>query len=747
MWPVVLPLVRLRPGGPRLSLRAHLVWLVLVALLPPLFFATTLVVTITRQERAAVEQGLRETVRAMAQTVEREIVGSIEALQVLAISPHLEAGDLAGFYRQATVAARGHEEWATVILVDRSGRQRVNLARPLGAALPYVGDRPYVREVMQTERPTVSDVLTDRTTGALIVAIGVPVWIDGALRYVLAAALTPEPWASILAAQRVADDRIASVIDREGTYLARTRNPERFVGQPTAEPLGRAIVASPDGLRRLPVADGGDVYAAWKRVPRSGWTVVIGGPADRVDASLRRSLAVAAGGGVLLVLVGIGLATILGQRIAAPIESLSRAATAIGRGESPPALPASSVVEVVALGHAVDEAGRLLREREASLVAAGRAKDDFLAVLSHELRTPLTAMLGWVRVLRSGRLPADQTARALESIERSTRVQAQLIDDLLDVSRFIAGKLRLETQPLDLVAVVEEGVEALRSKAEARRVTLDVVVAPTGPVLGDPVRLHQVVVNLVDNAVNFTPAGGRVTVRLVETGGQARIAVTDTGAGIDPALLPRMFDRFLQADSSTTRGHAGLGLGLAIVRHLVELHGGTVAAASEGPGRGATLTVTLPLTARRPTGDRGRPGHHRAPEPGDRPLDELRLLVVDDRPEARELLTTVLAAAGAEVAVAASAEEALGRLEAAPVDALVSDVGMPDVDGYELIRRVRERERARGTRRPLPAVAVTAYASAEDRERALAAGFHAWAAKPLDPASLVDLVAKVASGA
>jgi PAS domain S-box-containing protein len=398
-------------------------------------------------------------------------------------------------------------------------------------------------------------------------------------------------------------------------------------------------------------------------------------------------------------------------------------------------------------GLAVDSA-RLFRQAErarAEAERANQAKDEFLAVLSHELRTPLTSMLGWLRLLRTGQLGPERVAQALEVVERNTRTQAQLINDLLDVSRIIAGKLQLDLFPVDLTPIMEESVEAARRDADAKGVVLELAVsAAAGPVLGDPLRLGQIVANLVANAVKFTPAGGRVHVRLARDGADAVIMVTDTGIGIAPELLAHVFDRFRQADSTITRRHGGLGLGLAIVRHLTELHGGVVRAESRGNGQGASFTVRLPVAA--PEGRRGRgepAGAGVVPAASPRALAGVRVLVVEDHYDTAELLRAVLVNQGAEVRVAASLAEALAALGDSCVDVLVSDIAMPDGNGYELLRRLRERERADG-RAPLPAVAVTAFASGEDGERARAAGFQDYAAKPIDPAALVDVVARAA---
>ncbi len=378
------------------------------------------------------------------------------------------------------------------------------------------------------------------------------------------------------------------------------------------------------------------------------------------------------------------------------------------------------------------------RAARAEAHAANRAKDHFLATLSHELRTPLNAVLGWLRMLRNPRLDEAQKAHAVDVIERNARLQAQLINDLLDVSRIIAGKLEMERYPLDLVPVVQDAVEGIRGDVEAKALTLSVSLDPaTGEVLGEPMRLQQVVANLLSNAVKFTPPQGRVEVRLSREGVNARLSVADSGEGIEPRMLPHVFEPFQQADSTTTRAHQGLGLGLAIVRQLVEAHGGRARVESAGPGQGATFVVELPIIALREPRAGAGPVSRDAPGGAVR-LDGLRVLVVDDHGDARELLALVLRERGAEVLLAAGVSEALEVLARSSVDVLVSDLAMPGADGYALIEAVRA---TRGA--AMPAVALTAYAGREVRERAIAAGFTAHATKPVNPDDLVELIRKL----
>ena len=389
---------------------------------------------------------------------------------------------------------------------------------------------------------------------------------------------------------------------------------------------------------------------------------------------------------------------------------------------------------------------RALEESRQELQAADQAKDRFLAMVSHELRTPLTAMLGWTRMLRGGILDHGTAARALEVIERNTTVQAQLIDDLLDLSRIMTGKLQLELQPVDPVDVVHAAIEAVQAGADAKHITLKAVLDPSaGPIVGDPKRLQQVVWNLLSNAIKFTPPHGVIELTLEEADGTSRICVRDTGAGFSPDLLPNMFKPFQQGTDARRLG--GLGLGLAIVHQIVGHHGGTVRASSAGDGQGATFIVDLPI--RREQID--AVDAERVPRTGAggaavqlAALDGVHVLVVDDEPDARELLTEILRCAGADVVAAGSAAEALGKLHERRTEVLISDIGMPEEDGYALIHRVRQLDAESGG--AVAAIALTANARAEDRSQALAAGFQMHMAKPIDPGELTRTIAEIMEG-
>jgi PAS domain S-box-containing protein len=418
--------------------------------------------------------------------------------------------------------------------------------------------------------------------------------------------------------------------------------------------------------------------------------------------------------------------------------------------------PDGTVSWVEGKGHVLrDETGRpvhmtgvcmlVTRRKEAELARlanaeeTSRLKDEFLATLSHELRTPMNAVLGWVQMMLSGTLPPERMRQAIEVIGRNARLQAQLVEDLLDVSRIVSGKLEIERQPVPVGQVIDNVVNGLLPAADARGITLttDVTVCPH--IVGDAKRLEQVLANVLSNAIKFTPEGGRVELRCAFADGMIEIVVRDTGVGIAPEFLPFIFDRFRQADSRSTRTHGGLGLGLAIARHLLQLHDGEIRAHSDGVGRGTTVTIRMPVGPGVAAAPAGPPP--RVAEAGERlRMDGATVVVVDDQADSREVLGVLLEESGARVILCEDAAAALEALDDPGVDLLVADLAMPHVDGYELIRRVRQKGSA------VPAVAVSAFARIEDRTRARSTGFNAYCAKPIDAAHFRQIIREVMLG-
>ena len=387
------------------------------------------------------------------------------------------------------------------------------------------------------------------------------------------------------------------------------------------------------------------------------------------------------------------------------------------------------------------------KDARAQAEQANRLKDEFLAVVSHELRSPLNAITGWASLMRTGRLDKEQSARAVETILRNAQSQNQLIGDLLDVSRIISGRLRLNIKPFQFSSVLEAALQVVRPAADAKSIRLESFLDPaTGPVAGDPDRMQQVFWNLLSNAVKFTPKGGRIQIRSQQVNSHVEVTVTDNGKGIDRNLLPLIFERFRQGDSSTAREHGGLGLGLAIVRHLIELHGGVVTARSEGEGKGAEFVVEIPISIAAESAkleEQGQDGRAASASSvaGMPSLEGLRILVVDDDADAREVVSAILSQAGAEVATASSAPQAIDLVDRWVPNVLISDIGMPQEDGYQLIRKLRARLSDKSAR--IPAIALTAFARPQDRLKALSAGYQMHVPKPIEPIELVTVVASL----
>lgn len=567
--------------------------------------------------------------------------------------------------------------------------------------------------------------------------------------------LATEALSALRAAPEVAS---ASLFDPQGNRFAQYRRPKD--AGPTFSPgrgsseHGRWLVV------HLPVGD---------QSPASGTVQLVydrSGMWERFVAGLVVALGVIIGAMLLSFLVGRRIS----QRLVKPIDELAQTAHRISRSKNY-ALRAVKLGndELGALTDAFNEMLDQIQQQEQELAAAHAAreglldaersaraelerasqlKDEFVATLSHELRTPLTPILGWVEVLKRKNSPDPQLAQGLEVIERNARMQTQIIEDLLDMSRIVSGKVRLNILPVNLTEVIEAGIATVKPAAEAREIELVMSLdTSAGLIRGDPGRLQQIIWNLLTNAIKFTPRGGRVQISLLRGNANMVIEVSDTGQGIAPSFLPHIFERFRQADSSTTRNHGGLGLGLAIVKQLVELHGGSIGVYSSGKGLGTTFTVLLPMAGMQQV------EHTRSPAsvPPTRALtstprqttvlDGLCVLVVDDDEDARTLIATVLEERRACVVVSDSAEHALPLLQSARPQVLISDIGMPGMDGYELMRHIRGLPDALGG--STPGIALTAFAGSEDRRRALHAGYQLHLAKPVQPTELIDALARI----
>jgi signal transduction histidine kinase/CheY-like chemotaxis protein len=744
---------------PRASLRAYLVAVVAGSLVPMVCFAVYLTIGLNHTERKAVERGLTDTAAALASSVDRELTGSVTVLEALGTSQYLDKADYRGFFGQAqrVLASQASHGWLSVHLASRDGAPLMNSQTPTGAPLP-LSDPASVTKAATSAKPVISDLLAGGVREEPAFAVRVPVIRDGGVRYIVSATLSARSMARALRSQQDVEDRIAVLYDRRGKIVFRTVNADTLIGTPVTPKLAQQSAEQESGVIDDVNREGTPVRSVFKRAPLSGWSVAVGVPHRVLYAAERSSRWNIVILGTAFLALGVLMALAVARHIGRSMVALSTVADQLSTGKNAPMID-TSITDVAHVGHALVEAGRLIRERGASLErqveelraareaaeAGNRAKDEFLAVLSHELRTPLNAVYGWARMLCTGQVSAEKSRQALDAIVRNADAQVQMIDDLLDVSRVTAGKMRLDVRSVQLKAVVEGALDAVRPAAEAKSIRLQPVLDPrAGPITGDPARLQQVVWNLLINAVKFTEKGGRIQVHVQRINSHIEIVVSDTGRGIDPELLPFIFDRFRQADSSTTRTHGGLGLGLALVKHLVELHGGTVVAQSGGDGKGATFIVNLPV-AIAPIVEGSVPRVHptaptSAPSPGVR-LDGIRVLVVDDDEDALELASAILTAKGAWVRTCPSAPAALAIIQNWHPDVLVSDIEMPDEDGYALIRKVR---RLDGGDAKIPAVALTAYGRIQDRMISLTAGYNMHVPKPVDPGELTTIIASLA---
>ncbi|HZP36968.1 MAG TPA: ATP-binding protein [Methylomirabilota bacterium] len=729
-----------------MKLRSHLLVLVMAVLAPMIAFSAVVVVAFGRQQRAEVERGALETTRALMNAVDESLHGSVSQLVGLAHARSLARGDLREFDADVKHALLAEPDWYTVLLYSPDGTARVSGLHPFGTGALPRPDRAAFDTLRATREPVVGDLAPGPMPGLYHIPIMVPVLRQETVRYVLIALVKPISLVPVLTRQRIPEEWVGTIFDRNKRIVARTKGPEHALGQPVSPEFASLLEwGSREGSSITTTLEGASVFTAYVRSPLTGWGIGLGIPAASVYAPLRLSLLALVGGGLVVIALALVLAAMVGRRITGPIAALARGARAFGQGESLDAGGPAGVEEIDEVRRAFQEAGTLVRQRALEAERANRAKDEFLAVLSHELRTPLNAVYGWARMLQTGQVDAATRARALDVIVRQSNAQVQLIDDLLDVSRMSVGKMRLDVRQVDLPAVIEHALDAIRPAAAAKNIRLQPALDPrAGPVVGDPDRLQQVVWNLLMNAVKFTPKGGRVRLSLQPVDAHVEIVVSDDGPGIAPEVLPYIFEPFRQGDSSSTRAHAGLGLGLALVRQLVALHGGSVTARSDGVGKGATLLVRLPIAEPGGPSSVARAHPLAAAEPGAGRivrLDGVRVVVADDDPEALDLASMILGGAGAQVRTCPSAAEALDSVRELVPDVLISDIEMPGEDGYSLLRRVRALPPERGGR--VPAVALTAYGRTQDRVQSLAAGFTMHVPKPVDPGELTTIVASV----
>jgi len=692
-----------------------------------------------RRQRANLERQNVSTVRAISVAIDSEVEITTAALDVFGALHALDTPDLSAFDSLARRLIVQQHDWSALILAD--AHDRVLAAFPAGdgddaASTPASG---WARTVIATGTPFVSHLFEIPHARGHFVMIAVPVLRDGVARLALGARVRSNAFSEVLRQQHPPVSGTFALVDGNRRIVARTAEEATYVGTEVTSAFVDVVSKMNEGtwtgLSRTGVIN----YAAFSRSPRTGLIATLSVPREEIEGPLRRLLWILASVWLAILAIGAGVGLLFGRAVVHAMRSASGAALALARGQ-PVAPEGSRITEIDELATGLREASVMLQERNRERDEASRLKDEFLMTVSHELRTPLTAIYGWARMLSTGQMRDAQRVRAVAAIERNAKALEQLVNDLLDVSRVVSGKMRLDVQPASINDVIAAAIDSIRPAAVAKNIRVTAESDGTDPIVsGDARRLQQIVWNLLSNAVRFTPNDGRIDVDIKKEAELVTISVRDTGPGIDPQFLPHAFERFRQGVSGTTRAHGGLGLGLAIARHLTELHGGTIRAENNEPGPGAAFHVVLPARAEvKPEPEEPpRLAGMDAPRPGAR-LDHMAILVADDDLNARELLVAVLESAGAEVRAASSAEDALMILESWSPGVLLSDIEMPGDDGYALMRRVRSLSGPLGR---VVAIALTAHARPEDRVRAIEAGFQWHMAKPIEPAELVSVIA------
>jgi signal transduction histidine kinase/ActR/RegA family two-component response regulator len=720
----------------RLGTRLYL--LVAGTVVPLAGLAVVLGALLVDHERGTFQRLAMDRNRALMSAVDAELRGHIATLRALGANVHLIAGDTRAFHEQAARTLKSQPDWDDVILSDAAGRELLAGTRSYGDALPEDPDRQSLERAVATREPAVGSIRRWVSTGRYAVALRLPVIEGPRVAHVLTAVIAPRQFEQLINAQNLPDGWVTGLVDSTGHFIARL--PSRSPADVASPQFRAAVAAAGEGWYRGYTVDGFDTFTAHIASRVSGWSLGLAVPTKTVQASARRfGWALAIG---TLATVGIALlfAWWMSRRITRPIAGLAKAARQLGSESSTGGWRVGDDLEEVRdVQQALDAAEAAIREREAlqtreqvALKAADRAKDEFLAMLGHELRNPLSAITTSSHVLRAAPAGSRMHTQAQAIIERQARQMTRLVEDLLDVSRLTMGKVALQTETFDLAQLASVLVQTWEQSGRVSPGRIRVEAAPAW-VEADRARIEQVLANLLDNAHRFTPAGRHIYVRVGMKDRGAALQVADEGAGIAPHLLEQVFKPFAQAPQGVDRSHGGLGLGLAVVRRLVDLHGGTVAVESEGEGRGATFTVTFPGVEAPHTSQ-----PHSEPLPM-RAAAGLRVLVVEDGEDAREMMHAMLTLHGHEVRTAANGAAGLAEAERFRPDVVLLDIGLPDIDGYEVARRLRARDNAGGAR----LVALTGYGQSEDEAAAYAAGFDRHMTKPVAPDSLARMLAEL----
>lgn len=746
-----------------LRVRTYLILMAVAILVPVVIFSTLALNMLRSSVRDEALRGLRETANASALVVDREMASSVASLELLAASPALEAGDMASFYEQARLLNNDHMSW--IMLIDVLGEQIIHTLIPMGQAIPQAPLFDDMWKAVETKRPSASSLMRNPVDGSLMTVIYVPIKTRTGKTFVVAKGFSLDFFTKTTFERNTPPDWVIGLLDHDGRFIARNFNNDVRVGQQARPELIEAIRASDAGILRHSIIEGVDSYDAFTHSQVTGWSIAVAAPVDSVETAAARAVAVAALGFMVAIGVAILAAAALGRKLVKSIADAAQAASDLSSGRPPSQKPSSSVLELHQLQVALTDASDMLRseqlsrqqaeskleellksEYEARLraEAENQSKDQFLAMLGHELRNPLAAISGAIALDQqqaagsgAGTPMADE---ARHIIQRQSQHLGHIVNDLLDISRLASGKISLLTRPLDFSALAEGCFHALRATGRTTGFTLKISSQPVW-VEGDATRLEQSVSNLLVNALKFTPPGGNIEMQVRKEDGQAVLSLRDSGMGISAELLPHVFDVFTQGPASLDRSQGGLGIGLALVRQLVRLHGGTVEAFSAGQGRGSTFTIRLPCIARpaeshtRPSSDMPKlielPSSRQAGPPG-----AAHLLLIEDIDDVRRMMSQLLELEGYRVSDTAHAQEGIRIAAQLQPQVGIIDIGLPDMNGYDVASALR----ADPATQHMGLIALTGYGQDEDRKKALDAGFDVHLVKPVDIDALFESI-------
>jgi signal transduction histidine kinase/ActR/RegA family two-component response regulator len=719
-----------------MTLRSHLIRLSILVVFPVALFGVGATLWIADRERDSFEEGARQRTLALLTAVDAELMGHALRLHVLAGSQNLHAGDLAGFRQEAARILPEQEHWRNILLTTPDGDPLISETTPseLPQFDPTVPAAPEGEVVIATPRLAgVLRVGNLETYGdERLFSVRQPVRI-GTRDAVLTALIRPSSILGLLTPQGLPANWVGVVLDANQTIVARTLDHAGMLGRPAAESLRHALDGASEGWFQGTTIENLDVYTPFNRSASSGWTVALGIPAEYVENTLFTSMLVLVLGLLGAIFIAMISAGLYSKHIVAPIVSLASAAKALGTGDEVRPLQQSRFREVRAVSQALITSGEAIREREEKLRAADQAKNEFLAMLGHELRNPLASLAAAAQALGIKLLDAAAARESAGVISRQVDRMTRLVDDLLNVGRVVAGKVTLHLQPLDLGSATAQVIDNLRRASVFDGLVVETNVSPVW-ISGDEMRIEQVLSNLLENAGKYTPPDGRVDIRVFEEDGNAVFEVTDTGVGLAPDILPRVFDLFSQGERTMDRKVSGLGIGLTLAKQLTEMHDGTISAESGGTDRGARFTLTFPAIA--------------APDwkvdTLQRPVEvgaNRRVLLIEDNDDARHPIAVVLSHYGYRILEAADGAEGIAIATELRPECAVIDIGLPKVDGYEVAARLRATPACAN----MLMIALSGYGGDESRAKAEAAGFDDYLVKPVSPDRLVELIETLAA--